>query len=293
MKPWLEGHFYETYQFAFAVRNILNDQVSYLRSLHDFYGDGSIVYFSQPFPRRSAFHDFLLFVIDSLLLDGACDEGLSKRQDIAKRFANTPEALRDLQPEVLPIELALRHHQIEYESFAGYLAGLGKHLVDADDDDLSAYLDDLQLSEAYETLVTHSVREVFYLLFANRPLLMTFNIMMSDVLRETNIGEVPEDLRRFFATSGVLKRCRVPRWAKRAVFFRDRGRCVSCQADLSGLLQIWAEDEFDHIVPLSLGGLNDVTNLQLMCKPCNLRKGDGEPTTSNLLEDWYPLTEQD
>lgn len=31
--------------------------------------------------------------------------------------------------------------------------------------------------------------------------------------------------------------------------------------------------EFDHIHPLRWGGLHEATNLQILCNPCNLRKG--------------------
>lgn len=52
---------------------------------------------------------------------------------------------------------------------------------------------------------------------------------------------------------------------KLLVWQRDGGRCVQCgeQRDL----------EFDHIIPISMGGANTVRNLQLLCERCNRRKG--------------------
>lgn len=46
---------------------------------------------------------------------------------------------------------------------------------------------------------------------------------------------------------------------------RDGFRCQHCRS--SDNLQI------DHITPLVRGGTNDLHNLQLLCGPCNLRKG--------------------
>lgn len=34
------------------------------------------------------------------------------------------------------------------------------------------------------------------------------------------------------------------------------------------------EATVDHIMPKSLGGANAYSNLQIMCQPCNLAKGD-------------------
>ena len=52
------------------------------------------------------------------------------------------------------------------------------------------------------------------------------------------------------------------RWS---VFQRDGYACTHCgsQSDLT----------IDHVHPVSLGGLNDPTNLQTLCRSCNSRKG--------------------
>ena len=36
-----------------------------------------------------------------------------------------------------------------------------------------------------------------------------------------------------------------------------------------------------------LGGINDVTNIQLLCEACNLSKGKKALPVSNLYEPWY------
>ncbi len=52
---------------------------------------------------------------------------------------------------------------------------------------------------------------------------------------------------------------------KTAVWRRDEGRCTRCGSPQSL--------EFDHVIPLSMGGSNTVRNLQLLCEPCNSSKG--------------------
>jgi 5-methylcytosine-specific restriction endonuclease McrA len=61
---------------------------------------------------------------------------------------------------------------------------------------------------------------------------------------------------------------------KRAVYHREQGRCATCKSDLSGLLRTVSDDQYDHIIPLACGGLNDVTNIQLLCENCNSAKSD-------------------
>lgn len=57
----------------------------------------------------------------------------------------------------------------------------------------------------------------------------------------------------------------IPQDVKIVVWQRDGGRCVECHSP--------EELEFDHIIPLALGGANTMRNLQLLCATCNRRKG--------------------
>lgn len=49
------------------------------------------------------------------------------------------------------------------------------------------------------------------------------------------------------------------------VWQRDGGRCVECNSQ--------DRLEFDHIIPVSMGGANTARNIQLLCEACNRRKG--------------------
>lgn len=65
----------------------------------------------------------------------------------------------------------------------------------------------------------------------------------------------------------AMRRETIPDDVKIFVWKRDEGRCVRCQSNL--------ELEFDHIIPLAMGGSNSARNLQLLCGPCNRSKGAG------------------
>jgi 5-methylcytosine-specific restriction endonuclease McrA len=57
----------------------------------------------------------------------------------------------------------------------------------------------------------------------------------------------------------------IPDAVRAFVWNRDGGRCSRCGAQ--------ERLEFDHIIPLALGGGNTARNLQLLCETCNRAKG--------------------
>jgi hypothetical protein len=67
------------------------------------------------------------------------------------------------------------------------------------------------------------------------------------------------------APAAVAQRRAIPTPLRVLVWNRDGGRCVDCGAE-SGL-------QFDHVIPLALGGATAAENLQLLCEDCNRAKG--------------------
>ena len=59
----------------------------------------------------------------------------------------------------------------------------------------------------------------------------------------------------------------------KALLSKQRGRCAGhgCGVKLGSAFHR------DHIIPLSLGGKNDIGNIQLLCRACNLDKSDKMP----------------
>lgn len=69
----------------------------------------------------------------------------------------------------------------------------------------------------------------------------------------------------YLARGSEPRRMPIPPKVSHEVLTRDGGRCVICgeQKDL----------QFDHIIPVAMGGATTAENLQVLCAPCNRDKG--------------------
>lgn len=138
--------------------------------------------------------------------------------------------------------------------------------------------------EKFDLLWAKMAEEVFHLLFANRAFLLQFNLSLAEFLRSGQVT-VPEE---YLNEKGKIKRCSYfPTWVKNAIYYRDQGRCVLCQRDLTGLVSVDKRVHYDHIVPLNLWGVNDPCNLQLLCEECNLKKAGTLATTAARYVPWW------
>lgn len=67
------------------------------------------------------------------------------------------------------------------------------------------------------------------------------------------------------AVAAAPRRAAIPQDVRRLVFERDGGRCVTCGSDF--------DLQYDHVIPVALGGGDAAANLQLLCGSCNRAKG--------------------
>lgn len=106
--------------------------------------------------------------------------------------------------------------------------------------------------------------------------LQEFNELCSNYMELSGFGA---DLT---TQAGTLQRVPIPVWARRAIFHRDKGECRECKRSLTALLNRLETARYDHIVPLAKFVANDLTNPQLLCEPCNLKKAAGVVPVSPL-----------
>jgi len=210
-----------------------------------------------------------------------CLHGFSKTS-LLRHFCFTHISMYDLKkarkdPEnfdVGELEAVLERYAIPCVSFQKFMRR--DHPEELDDE--YAELDHLHpwmvsQEEAFSTLWGRMTEEVFHLLFGNRGFLLDFNVQLAAFRQER--GDTPS------------RRRSIPQWVKRAVYFRENGKCAFCKRDLSGLVAVDPKQHYDHIVPLKALGANDPCNVQLLCARCNLEKAASQARTSALYDPWW------
>ncbi|WP_054112979.1 HNH endonuclease [Marinagarivorans algicola] len=176
---------------------------------------------------------------------------------------------------VEPIFEYLKTHKIKYLTLSEYIE---EQYRDDDTGETVLVTEDLmekhKVEHALDYLEEHAVtelgkilvKEVFTLLFSDREAMKAFNIKIAEYLGERT------------------ERCRYwPKWLERALFCREKGLCAICKADLSSMFHVHGKLAIDHIVPIAMFGVNDPTNLQILCEECNSRKSGNKITTSNAI----------
>lgn len=123
--------------------------------------------------------------------------------------------------------------------------------------------------------------EVFFILFSNRKLLHKFN---ENVSMNFDKLQIPE---KFLTQKGTIKRRPFPVWLKDAIFHRDKAVCCLCSANLDKKNNIEIKSHYDHIIPLDLFGINDPTNVQLLCGKCNSEKGKRNSNYGRKYVQWF------
>ncbi|MDN5053058.1 HNH endonuclease signature motif containing protein [Aliarcobacter butzleri] len=122
------------------------------------------------------------------------------------------------------------------------------------------------------------INEAFNILFEDRNLMKNFSISVSKLIQKIKKQQYP----KFLADDGKIKRySNWNKWLQEALFYREKGRCANCGCDLSGTIAINNKINIDHIIPLTKGGTNDPTNLQILCSTCNKKKYNSSSEAGN------------
>jgi hypothetical protein len=88
----------------------------------------------------------------------------------------------------------------------------------------------------------------------------------SRINRAKTIAATPATTQGIPTNGGKASRTTIPDDVKLLVWQRDHGRCIKCGSNV--------ELQFDHIIPLSLGGASTPENLQILCGRCNRAKSN-------------------
>lgn len=269
-----------TYQLCSIIEGVLNDEFGYARAFDEIFSEGRVVHFMDGFGnRRSSLMRFISEICFRYYRE--LTEGVSYDEYLAK--VKSWENIKSVPLPVLAIDRIIKSYIDEPPNYT-------KWLDDKDethDKEPVNYFDDIadKVEKAFET----ASYEIFHILFQNRDFLQKYNNLLAGHLEVFWDGPDfwNEEDPKLFTKKGKLKRTAIPKWAKRAVFYRDRGKCVFCQRDLSGLISSFTPENFDHIIPLSKYGANDVSNLQLSCANCNQTKGGNTLKSQTKYERWF------
>lgn len=95
-------------------------------------------------------------------------------------------------------------------------------------------------------------------------------LIVKNQRRQQQIDRAKDTVAMGSAPRAATARRAIPDDVKQYIWARDEARCRSCGST--------SELQFDHVIPLAMGGSSNVENLQVLCGPCNRRKSAGLTT---------------
>jgi hypothetical protein len=286
---WIEHKYLYTYRIANRVQAVACNPFAYLRKLESLTLDFGISEYIPHWQKDTALHKFTRYIADEMLEADNCgdqkvpfgDDMIHPRWTIPVEAAFVDYGIREeIEFEIPKVpQIESRHGDMTYLSDA-------PEVLDA----CYEHFQWLQLSQAYDDLLHKLADEVFFVMFTNRVTLQCLHKYLAKHTGEVDqewISEAHPELVKYYTKLGRLRRTSIPKWAQRAIFYRDRGRCTRCKKNISGLLDSLTIENYDHIIPLAKGGLNCVTNLQLLCEACNRSKSDRPLPVSESYRRWF------
>ena len=141
--------------------------------------------------------------------------------------------------------------------------------------------------ENFADLFDKISQELVHILFNDKQFLFKFNSLVQKIVKDEekdyNLPWPKDSLNE----DGTIKRQTIPQWVKNAVYHRDKGHCVFCSRDLTGLINVLRQSNYDHIIPLKQFGTNDPCNIQLTCEECNKSKGAQLKMPKYKYQSWW------
>jgi hypothetical protein len=248
----LDMKFFDVYHFCHLANSSMG-KFEYMRTNAEFM-ERQFEIEPEDFPKISVLHGYCYWLVERVLYEQAnyisndWDYDFNPALWICQAILKYKEKNVSFDDWVNNLYRAEDNNSDFYEIFTEFV-----RFIDDEHDGLFA------------DIISFIAVEVEYILLQNREFLLNFN--------EVIAGRFESD---------TIPRKYIPEWVKRAVLFRDKGCCVFCKKDLTGLNTLLEDNEkhFDHIVPLKNGGINDVCNIQLSCKNCNQSKLTKSKTSS-------------
>ena len=170
-----------------------------------------------------------------------------------------------------------------------------KYILEFDDEsiDRSKYIEIIEVVLEESSVIDGFVDSAFYILFSDRNFLHNFNMSLMNFLNSDDSFKIDNEDK--LNKKGKLKRVRFPVWLQDGVLHRDKGVCIKCRRDLTGVINSDFSKHIDHIIPLDYGPenfiavTNDSSNFQLMCDGCNGSKGSRKTETNIVNIPWWKI----